>query len=261
MPRYDWMTLTTDYGLTDGFVAALHGVAARRADWVRVIDVTHQIPPGDVARGSAVLAQAVPHMPRAVHVAVVDPGVGTARRPIAIQTPDAILVGPDNGLLPAAADALGGVERAVHLNDPSWFLPEVSRTFHGRDVFVPVAARLAGGAPITSAGTALDPAVLVRLPDPVVTLGDGYVEAEVLTVDRFGNVQLAAPGTALDGLGDQLTVGGMRAVKGGTFGDAPPGDLVVFVDSAGRVALAINGGRAVVALAVSAGDVLRVATR
>jgi S-adenosylmethionine hydrolase len=200
-------------------------------------------------------------MPRAVHVAVVDPGVGTARRPIAIQTPGAILVGPDNGLLPAAADALGGVERAVHLDDPSWFLPEVSRTFHGRDVFVPVAARLAGGAPITAAGTALDPAVLVRLPDPVVTLGDGYIEAEVLTVDRFGNVQLAAPGTALDGLGDQLTVGGMRAVKGGTFGDAPPGDLVVFVDSAGRVALAINGGRAVVALAVSAGDVLRVATR
>jgi S-adenosylmethionine hydrolase len=261
MPRYDWMTLTTDYGLTDGFVAVLHGVAARHADWVRVIDVTHQIPPGDVARGSAVLAQAVPHMPRAVHVAVVDPGVGTARRPIAIQTPDAILVGPDNGLLPAAADALGGVELAVRLDDPSWFLPEVSRTFHGRDVFVPVAARLAGGAPITSAGTALDPTVLVRLPDPVVTLGDGYIEAEVLTVDRFGNVQLAAPATALDGLGDQLTVGGMRAVKGGTFGDAPPGDLVVFVDSADRVALAINGGRAVVALAVSAGDVLRVATR
>ncbi|WP_203917373.1 SAM hydrolase/SAM-dependent halogenase family protein [Rugosimonospora africana] len=261
MPSYRWMTLTTDYGLTDGFVAAVHGVIARRADWVRVIDITHQIPPGDVARGSAVLAQAVTHMPIAVHVAVVDPGVGTARRPIAIQAPNAILVGPDNGLLPAAADALGGVELAVHLDDPGWFLPEVSRTFHGRDVFAPVGARLAGGTPVKSAGTPLDPATLVRLPDPVVTIGDGYIEAEVLTVDRFGNVQLAAPGQALDDLGDQLIAGGLRAVKGGTFGDAPPGDLVVYVDSADRVALAINGGRAVVALAVSAGDVLRVATR
>ncbi|HEY2672227.1 MAG TPA: SAM-dependent chlorinase/fluorinase [Rugosimonospora sp.] len=261
MPRYDWMTLTTDYGLTDGFVAALHGVVARRAPTLRIIDVTHQIPPGDVTRGSAVLAQTVTHLPPAVHVAVVDPGVGTARRPIAIQAPDAILVGPDNGLLPAAADALGGALLVVHLDDPTWFLPEVSRTFHGRDVFVPVAARLAGGASIESAGHPLDPANLVRLPDPVVSIGDGYLEAEVLTVDRFGNVQLAAAGPALDGLGDQLIAGGLRAVKGGTFGDAPPGDLVVYVDSAGRVALAINGGRAVVALGVSAGDVLRVANR
>jgi hypothetical protein len=261
MSRYDWMTLTTDYGLTDGFVAALHGVVARRAPSLRIIDVTHQIPPGDVTRGSAVLAQTVTHLPAAVHVAVVDPGVGTARRPIAIQAPDAILVGPDNGLLPAAADALGGALLAVHLDDPSWFLPEVSRTFHGRDVFVPVAARLAGGAPIESAGSPLDPANLVRLPDPVVSIGDGYLEAEVLTVDRFGNVQLAAAGLTLDGLGDQLIAGGLRAVKGGTFGDAPAGDLVVYVDSAGRVALAINGGRAVVALGVSAGDVLRVANR
>jgi hypothetical protein len=261
MPRYDWLTLTTDYGLTDGFVAALHGVVARRSPWVRVIDVTHQIPPGDVTRGSAVLAQAVPHLPPAVHVAVVDPGVGTNRRGIAIQAPDAILIGPDNGLLPAAADALGGVRLAVHLDDPAWFLPEVSRTFHGRDVFAPVAARLAAGEPVTAAGSRIDPAGLVRLPEPMVSLGEGYLEAEVLTVDRFGNVQLAASGPALDGLGEQLVAGGMRAVRGGTFGDAAPGDLVVFVDSAGRVALAINGGRAVVALAVTPGDVLRIANR
>jgi hypothetical protein len=261
MSRYDWMTLTTDYGLTDGFVAALHGVVARRSPWVRIIDVTHQIPPGDVARGSAVLAQAVPHLPPAVHVAVVDPGVGTARRAVAIQAPGAILVGPDNGLLPAAADALGGVLLAVRLDDPDWFLPEVSRTFHGRDVFAPVAARLAGGEPVSSAGSRLDPAEMVRLPEPLVRVGDGYLEAEVLTVDRFGNVQLAAAGAALDDLGEQLMAGGIRAVRGGTFGDAPPGDLVAYVDSAGRVALAINGGRAVVALAVSPGDVLRITNR
>jgi S-adenosyl-L-methionine hydrolase (adenosine-forming) len=258
VPGYDWITLTTDYGLTDGFAAALHGVIGRYAPWVRVVDVTHQVAPGDVTRGAAVLAQAVPHFPPAVHVAVVDPGVGTARRGVAIGTGKGILVGPDNGLLPAAADALGGATCAVHLTDPAWFQPEVSRTFHGRDVFAPVAARLAAGAPILAAGTSVDPDSLVRLPEPVVTAGDGYVEAEVLTVDRFGNVQLAAPGELLAPLSERLIVGGLHAMKGATFGDAPSGMPVVYVDSAGMVAVALNGGRAVVALAVTPGDTVRI---
>src|SRR2546423_253443 len=108
MPAYDWITLTTDYGLSDGLVAELHGVVGRLAPWLRVIDVTHQVAPGDVARGAAVLAQAIAHLPPAVHVAVVDPGVGTARRAVAVRTPGGVLVGPDNGLVPAAVDALGG---------------------------------------------------------------------------------------------------------------------------------------------------------
>jgi S-adenosylmethionine hydrolase len=258
VPGYEWITLTTDYGLSDGFVAACHGVIARVAPAVRIIDVTHEVPPGEVSRGAAVLAQTVPHLPPAVHVAVVDPGVGTARRAVAILTPTGILVGPDNGLLPEAAGALGGIVRAVELTDPTWFAPVVSPTFHGRDIFAPVAARLALGADLTTAGSTVDPAALVRLPDPVVVLGDGWIEAEVLTVDRFGNVQLAAPGSALEGLGAQVTVGGMRATRTVTFGDGSPGQLVVYVDSAGRVAIAINGGRAVVALAVVPGDVLRI---
>jgi S-adenosyl-L-methionine hydrolase (adenosine-forming) len=258
MPGFDWLTLTTDYGLTDGYAGVLHGVVAARAPWVRVVDITHQVPPGDVVRGSAVLAQAVVHFPPAVHLAVVDPGVGTARRAVAIETARGILVGPDNGLLPAAADALGGARRAVHLTEPSWFAPVVSRTFHGRDVFAPVAARLATGAALGTAGQAVDPASLVRLPEPICRFGPGYLEAEVLTIDRYGNVQLAAPAQALHALGDRLTAGGLHAVKGGTFADAPPGHLVVYVDSADRVALAINGGRAVVVLAISPGDVLRI---
>jgi len=171
-----------------------------------------------------------------------------------------VLVGPDNGLLPAAADALGGALSVVRLTERSWFLPEVSHTFHGRDVFAPVAARLAAGVPLAGAGPAVDPAGLVRLPEPVVQLGDGYLEAEVLTVDRYGNVQLAASGTALDGLGPHLLVGGVRAQRAATFADAQPGQLMVYVDSAGKVAVAVNGGRAVVALAVTPGDVLRVST-
>lgn len=259
MAGYAWISLTTDYGQSDGFVAACHGAIARVAPDVRVIDVTHAVPPGDVARGAAVLAQTVPHLPRAVHVAVVDPGVGTARRGIVVRAAGGLLIGPDNGLLPWAVDALGGVDAAVELTNRAWFAARVSHTFHGRDIFAPVAARLATGAPLDDAGPAIDPTSIVRLPEPVVTTGDGWVEAEVLTVDRFGNVQLAAPASALDGLGPRLTVDGTRAVRGRTFGDAPPGGLVVFADSADRVAVAVNGGRAVVVLAVGPGDVLRLA--
>jgi S-adenosylmethionine hydrolase len=257
MSGYDWITLTTDYGLSDGFVAACHGVVATIAPSVRVIDITHLVAPGDVPRGAAVLAQAVPHLPRAVHVAIVDPGVGTARRGIAVETPGGALVGPDNGLLPWAADALGGAVRAVELENPAWFGATVSHTFHGRDVFAPVAARLAYGADLAGAGPAVDPATLVRLPDPVVARGDGWVEAEVTTIDRFGNVQLAATDDDLDGLGEVLRVGGVHALRGHTFADAPAGGLVVYLDSSGRIAVAVNGGRAAVVLGVTPGDVLR----
>lgn len=259
MPGYDWISLTTDYGQFDGFVAACHGMIARLAPAVRVIDITHAVPPGDVMRGAVVLAQTVPDLPAAVHVAVVDPGVGTARRAVAVRTPRGLLVGPDNGLLPWAGDALGGVEAAVELANRTWFAPRVSHTFHGRDIFAPAAAHLAAGAPLDEAGPALDPASLVRLPEPVVTTGEGWVEAEVMTVDRFGNVQLAVPASALDRLGPRLTVDGTHAVRGRTFGDAPPGGLVVFADSADRAAVAVNGGRAVVVLGVRPGDVLRLA--
>src|SRR5205814_6876338 len=167
MAAYEWITLTTDYGLSDGYSGVLHGVIARHAPWVRVIDVTHLVPPGDVARGAAVLTQAVGHFPPAVHVGVVDPGVGTGRRAVAIGTPGGILVGPDNGLLTGAADALGGAGAAVRLTEASWFLPDVSMTFHGRDISAPVAPRLAAGVPLAGAGPAIEPGSLVRVTAPV----------------------------------------------------------------------------------------------
>lgn len=258
MAGFGWISFTTDYGLSDGFVAACHGVIARLAPQVRVIDVTHAVNPGDVTRGAAVLAQTVADLPPAVHLAVVDPGVGTARRAVAIAAPGGLLVGPDNGLLVWAADALGGVSAAVALTNERWFAGTPSDTFHGRDIFAPVAARLAAGAALAEAGPALDPAQLVRLPDPVVTTGDGWLEAEVLTVDRFGNVQLAAPADALTALGDRLSVRGTPARRGATFADAAPGGLVVLADSAGRVAVATRGGRASVVLGVTPGDLVRV---
>jgi len=255
---YDWISLTTDYGRADGFVAACHGAIAKISPGVRVIDVTHEIPPGDVSRGAAVLAQTVGDLPPAVHVAVVDPGVGTARRAVAVRTPGGVLVGPDNGLLIWAADALGGPVSAVELRDPAWLAPVVSPTFHGRDVFAPTAARLAAGFPLRSAGPAVDVATLVRLPDPVARSGDGWIEAEVLTVDHFGNVQLAARSPAPLGAASAVLVSGTPVVRGATFADAPPGGLVLLVDSAGHLALAANGARADTTLAVTPGDVLRI---
>lgn len=259
MGGYGWISLTTDYGTFDGFVAACHGAIARIAPEVRVIDVTHHVPPADVARGAAVLTQTAPYLPESVHCAVVDPGVGTSRRGIAISTPNGVLVGPDNGLLIGAAEALGGIDSVVELANKDWFLGDISRTFHGRDIFAPAAARIAAGAVLDEAGPLVDQDTLVRLPDPVVTVGDGWIEAEVLTVDRFGNVQLAARGGVLSGLGPDLTVNGnVSARRGTTFADVRAGDLLVYEDSAGQVAIAVNNGRAVVVLSVQAGDLVRV---
>lgn len=262
MAGYGWISFTTDYGTFDGFVAACHGSIARVAPAVRVIDVTHHVPLADVIRGAAVLAQTAPHLPPAVHLAVVDPGVGTARRGVVLTTPNGLLTGPDNGLLIWAAEALGGITAAHELTNRDWRLGDVSRTFHGRDLFAPAAAHLAAGAAPGEAGPAVDPASLIRLPDPTVTIGDGWIEAEVLTIDRFGNVQLAAEAGALSGLGPDLLVnGGVRARRGTTFADVNVGELLVFPDSVGRVAIAVNNGRAVVLLSVVPGDTVRITTR
>src|SRR5215471_3768622 len=163
---FRYLSLLTDYGLEDGFVAACHGVAARIAPHARIIDITHLVQPGDVRRGAAVLAQTVAYLPPAVHVAVVDPGVGTTRRAIAVAAGDSILVGPDNGLLSWAIAALGGAKAAVQLTNGDLWLHPVSATFHGRDIFMPVAAHLAAGLELKSAGEEISVADLVALPAP-----------------------------------------------------------------------------------------------
>ncbi|WP_432836308.1 SAM hydrolase/SAM-dependent halogenase family protein [Dactylosporangium sp. CA-092794] len=246
------ISFTTDYGLSDGFVAACHGAIARLAPQARVLDVTHLIPPGDVRRAAAVLAQTVPSLPQSVHLAVVDPGVGTSRRPIALRTADgSLLVGPDNGLLLPAADALGGPTVAVHLTNRTWFADRVSHTFHGRDIFAPVAARLWSGADLREAGADIDDPV--RLPAPLVSRSEGTLTAEVLTIDHFGNVQLAATADLLADTPRELQVNGEPATRTTTFAEAPEGTLVVLADSAGHVAVAVNGGNAATRLAAAPG--------
>ncbi|MCK9894843.1 SAM-dependent chlorinase/fluorinase [Frankia sp. AgB32] len=192
------VSFTTDYGLADGFVAACHGVILCAAPDARIIDVTHLVPPGDVRRAATVLAQTVGSLPRGVHLAVVDPGVGTSRRAVALRAAGGDLVGPDNGLLIDAAERLGGIRTAVSLPVPAG----TPATFHGRDVFAPAAARLARGDEPAALGPPLDPATLVRLPGPYVhRRPDGALETEVVLVDIFGNVQLAASAAHLGEVG------------------------------------------------------------
>jgi S-adenosyl-L-methionine hydrolase (adenosine-forming) len=250
---YSCLTFLTDYGLEDGFVAACRGVAIRIAPQIPVIDITHLIPGGDVRRGAAVLAQTVPYFPPAVHVAVVDPGVGTDRRGVAIAAGDAVFVGPDNGLLSWAAAAAGGARKAISLtNTELWLNPVVAPTFHGRDIFMPVAARLAAGTDLASAGAEVDVSDLVTLPPPTSRVHDGTAEGEVLTVDTFGNVQLSISASDADSIGvrygrnlrlrcgrQQLTIPYREM-----FAAVAPGELVAYADSAGMISLAINSGDA-----------------
>jgi S-adenosyl-L-methionine hydrolase (adenosine-forming) len=261
MPEYEWVSFTTDYGLEDGFVAACRGVIARIAPRVRVVDVTHGVPAQDVRAGAAVLAQTVPYLPVAVHLVVVDPGVGTSRRGLVVVAEHGVLVGPDNGVLVPAAEALGGVRGAVELTDRRWWLPEVSRTFHGRDVFAPVAAWLATGVDPAELGPALPVDDLVRPPSAVSFVDDQRVGAEVVMVDRFGNLQLAVRGDELPWRGvERLRVRAgevdVRARWVATFGDAADQELIALVDSAGWLAVAVNGGSAADGLALGRGDVV-----
>jgi S-adenosylmethionine hydrolase len=265
MARIRCVTLLTDYGLEDGFVAACHGVIACVCPTATIIDITHLIPPGDVRRGAAIMAQTVPYLPAGVHMAVVDPGVGTARRAVAVASGERIFVGPDNGLLSWAA--AGPDMRAFELDDRSLWLGTASATFHGRDIFAPVAAHLAGGRDIATVGTELDPADLVTLPPPERAVHDGVAECEVLTVDRFGNVQLSITGDDLVRIG--ASVGGWLSLTlgrrfltvpyGHTFGSVPPGELIVFVDAAGYVSIAVNSGNAAQRLGLPPGSRVRLA--
>ncbi len=265
--RAETMTFLSDYGLSDPFVGVCHGVIARIAPRARVIDLTHGVPPHDIRAGAVMLADCVAYMPPAVHLAVVDPGVGTARRGLVLVCgADALLVGPDNGLLWPAAEALGGVEVAFALENPAYRLTPVSRTFHGRDIFAPAAAHLAAGLPPSRLGPAIAPTDLSRLTLPGAVPAAGGFDTTVLLVDRFGNLSLDARATAL-GLAAGAPVelrtpaGRWWARAAGTFADVPPGSLALLEDSSGRLAVAMNGGRAVDVLAATAGTPLAVRAR
>src|SRR5271154_5019006 len=201
------ITFLSDYGLLDEFVGVCHGVMARRCPNARVIDLTHAIPLHEVRSGAIVLRSALPFLPAGVHLAVVDPGVSAvgrhARRAVALRTAehDHLLVGPDNGLLLPAAERLGGVAEAVDIGESPERLEPVSRTFHGRDIFAPVAAALAAGEPLSSLGDPLPVDQLRRIGLSSAQMGDGVLTVHVLRSDTFGNLILDAANEQLIALG------------------------------------------------------------
>ena len=261
------ITFLTDFGLQDDFVGTCHGVIAAIAPEARVIDVTHGIPPQAVLQGAVGVGNTTRYMPVGVHLAVVDPDVGGNRLAVAVRTRDGrTFVGPDNGLLMLAADE-AGVEAAYELTEPRYRLPDVSRTFHARDLFAPAAAHLANGVPVEELGPALDPGSLVRVGVPDPELGRSQIGATVLAIDRFGNVATNLRREHVDALGVsdgdrvevRLTLDRYYAVVAGTFADAPPGELILYEDAYGLVTLAISRGDAARLTGVSSGDELRIA--
>jgi S-adenosylmethionine hydrolase len=263
---YDTITFLTDFGLRDDFVGVCRGVMRRIAPDALVIDLTHGIPAQAVERGALVLARALPYLPPAVHLAVIDPGVGGARRAVAIKTREGrVFVGPDNGLLTLAADH-GRVEAACSLTNPRYHLERVSRTFHARDIFAPVAAHLAAGAHFDDLGEAIDPAGLVRLDLPVAALVAGELNATVVDVDRFGNLELNVVAAQIEALGLRpgrrvelwFALNPYYAILADTYADARRGELILYEDSYGAYAIAISGGNAASLTEAAPGDAVRI---
>lgn len=260
--------LLTDYGLSDELAGVLKAVVARCAPGAPLVDLTHGIPAFDVRAGALALTRAVPYLGPGVVIAVVDPGVAGDRRAVALEVGAATgprhLVGPDNGLLIWAAEALGGVTRAVGLGDaPS------GSTFDGRDVFAPAAGGLWQGTPLDELGDLLEIDSLVRLKPPVVSVSSGLVDAEVIWVDSFGNIQLSAtPKDASDaGIGDvtgadlELITGVQHATvrRVNAFSEVPTGGLGLLVDANGHLALAGDRSSAARTLGLRAGDPVKLA--
>ncbi len=257
------VTLLTDYGLDDEFVGVCHGVIAGICPAARIIDITHGIAPQDVLGGALRLAAALPYLPIGVHMAVVDPGVGSDRRAVAARCRDGrVLVGPDNGLLWLGSEGAGGVAEAVEISESPVRFQPVSATFHGRDIFAPVAAHLAAGRLLSELGEPLDPGVLVRLELPAARVEGGRLFAPVVLVDRFGNLELNCRDEEGEEvglrLGAEVKIGAKPGQYVRTFADASPGELILYKGSSGRLALAVNQGSAAERLNVKIGNELEI---
>jgi S-adenosylmethionine hydrolase len=272
------ITFLSDFGYADEFVGVCHGVIAARCPQARVIDITHGILRHDIRAGALLLRAALAYMPAGVHLAVVDPGVGLerssdggeaagARRAVALTTrqPQHLLVGPDNGLLWPAAEYLGGIVEAVDIGRSHERLQPVSATFHGRDIFAPVAAALACGEPPATVGERIAVEELTRLTLARAHGRDGALRVRVLQVDGFGNLSLDASNQQIAHLGlfpgnalDVQPVGRVAALAryGSTFGEVAPGELLLHEDSRQMMALAVNQGEAAARLQVGPGDEL-----
>ena len=254
------ITLTTDFGLRDPYVGIMKGVLLSVCPSARLVDLTHDIPPLDVLGGVLALEAAVPFFPRGtVHLAVVDPGVGSPRRALAVRADGHYLVGPDNGLLGFAFERAGWT--AVALTAPEYRLPEVSRTFHGRDIFAPAAAYLASGVPLERLGPPVTDPVRLRLPG--CRLEGGVLIGEVLDADRFGNLVTSIPASRLAGIpgpGALVLEVAERRVRGpvDAYAEGRDGEPTTIVGSTGRIEIFVRAGSARDRLGIGRGAIVRV---
>lgn len=262
--RYDTISFLSDYGLGDEFVGVVKSVIRSIAPEVAVVDVTHDIAPHDVRAGGLALARSAQYLVPGVVLAVVDPGVGGTRRAVAVEVGEgtSVLVGPDNGLLAPAVAMVGGASRAVELTAEHYHLASAGPTFAGRDVFAPSAAHLCLGADLEDVGTPIPVQTLVPGVVPVSRTDGDQIHAEVLWIDRFGNLQLNLDPNELEPLGEalRLTAGdmGRNAVRVSSYSDLEGGELGVLVDSYGLVAIAVNRGSAAMELSCVEGDSITV---
>ena len=251
MPRP--ISFLSDFGHVDEFVGVVHGVIARIDPEIRIVDVVHEIPRGDIRAGALALLRAIQYLPNGVALAVVDPGVGTDRRPMAVRTEWGYFVGPDNGLLAPAVAMVGGADLMVALEDPQFRIPAEGATFDGRDVFAPAAAVLASGqADISDLGPEISSDSVTPLMLPLVASHPDAAVGEVLWVDHYGNAQTNITPDDLMAIG--LSPGAEVSLRVGAsepllawvtaYGDVEEGAGLVHVDSYGQIAVAVRGGRA-----------------
>lgn len=255
MPDNRIITLLSDFGLQDVYVGVMKGVIAQVNPTLTIVDLTHQIPPQNLAAARFNLINAYPYFPAGtVHVAVVDPGVGSHRRAIAIQLSQGFLVGPDNGLFSGVLEQYP-VMAAVELsNSDYWRTINPSTTFHGRDIFASVGAHLASGLPIESLGEVIDPNTLVRLDIPTKTLTDDGIIGSIQYVDHFGNLITNIPGAEVDGKTWSVKISDRIIPHTQTYSNCPLGEFVALIGSHGWVEIAVNGGSAQSQLQLDWGD-------
>lgn len=257
---YRTVSFLSDYGLQDEFVGVVKAVIHDIAPEATVIDLTHGIPPHDVRAGSLALARAIQYVPAGVVLAVVDPGVGTARRAVAVEVAGGagVLIGPDNGLLAPAVSLAGGAGRAVSLTSTEHQLPAPGPTFAGRDVFAPAAAHLCNGVPLEALGDLVDPAGLLPGVVPLTRVEEGAVHAEVLWVDRYGNAQLNVGPEEVEAYGDRigLVMGDTRrtGVRAASYAEIGAGRVGLVVDSYGLLSIALDRQSAAAELRLGPGD-------
>lgn len=239
------LTLLSDFGLSDVYVGVMKGAIAQINPYLTVVDLTHQIPPQNIAAARFCLMNAYPYFPDGtVHIAVVDPGVGSTRRAIALEFASGFLVGPDNGLFSGVLSQ-NPVVAAVELTNPYyWRTPEKCATFHGRDIFAPVGAHLASGVPLKHLGRAIDPATLVQLAIPEYTQTNTGVAGCIQYIDHFGNLVTNIPGTYVQGFIWSVVAAGLTIPGRQTYNDSPDGHAIALIGSHGWVEIAINGGNA-----------------